>query len=49
LGQNKSIARAPAEFRADVESKVWIRLAMDKAHFFDQATGGRLVLKQARY
>jgi multiple sugar transport system ATP-binding protein len=42
LGQNKLIARAPAEFRADVESKVWVSLAMDKAHFFDQGTGERI-------
>ncbi|HEX6650528.1 MAG TPA: ABC transporter ATP-binding protein [Pyrinomonadaceae bacterium] len=35
VGSNRLIARAPADFRADVESKVWLRLAMDKAHFFD--------------
>jgi len=35
VGQHRLIARAPAEFRAEVESRVWIRLANEKAHFFD--------------
>ena len=35
VGTNRLIARAPADFRADVEEKVWIRIATDKAHFFD--------------
>ncbi len=39
VGNNKLIARAPAEFRADVESPVWLRIAADKAHFFDTRTG----------
>ena len=34
LGPHKIIARAPADFRAEVESKVWLRLETDKAHFF---------------
>jgi multiple sugar transport system ATP-binding protein len=38
LGANRLIARAPADFRADLESKVWLRLAMEKAHFFDPKT-----------
>ena len=38
VGNNRLIARAPADFRANVESKVWLRLATEKAHFFD-ATG----------
>jgi hypothetical protein len=28
------IARAPADFRAEVESQVWLRLETEKAHFF---------------
>jgi multiple sugar transport system ATP-binding protein len=36
VGNQRMIARAPADFRADVESKVWLRLETDKAHFFEQ-------------
>lgn len=39
VGNNRLIARAPAEFRADVESPVWLRIAGEKAHFFDPQTG----------
>jgi len=39
VGNNRLIARAPAEFRAEVESPVWLRIAADKAHFFDTQTG----------
>jgi multiple sugar transport system ATP-binding protein len=39
LGNSRLIARAPAEFRADVESPVWLRIVADKAHFFDPTTG----------
>jgi multiple sugar transport system ATP-binding protein len=42
VGSNRLIARAPAEFRAEVESKVWARIQMDKAHFFDRQTGERI-------
>lgn len=35
VGTNRLIARAPADFRADVESKVWLRIASEKAHFFN--------------
>jgi multiple sugar transport system ATP-binding protein len=38
-GNNRLIARAPAEFRADVESPVWLRIESEKAHFFDPQTG----------
>jgi multiple sugar transport system ATP-binding protein len=38
LGANRLIARAPADFRADLESKVWLRLTIEKAHFFDAKT-----------
>ena len=41
LGANRLIARAPADFRADVESKVWLRIATEKAHFFDPVSGER--------
>lgn len=34
VGSNRLIARAPADFRAEEEDKVWLLLANDKAHFF---------------
>lgn len=34
VGPHKLIARAPADFRAELESKVWLRLEVNKAHFF---------------
>lgn len=34
VGPHKLIARAPADFRAEVESTVWLRLETEKAHFF---------------
>ena len=39
VGNNRLIARAPADFRAEVESPVWLRIASEKAHFFDRQTG----------
>jgi multiple sugar transport system ATP-binding protein len=39
VGNNRLIARAPAEFRAEVESPVWLRIVAEKAHFFDHQTG----------
>jgi multiple sugar transport system ATP-binding protein len=39
VGNNRLIARAPAEFRAEVESRVWLRIVTEKAHFFDHQTG----------
>jgi len=38
VGDNRLIARAPADFRAELESKVWLRLATDKVAFFDSTT-----------
>jgi multiple sugar transport system ATP-binding protein len=46
VGNNRLIARAPAEFRADVDTKVWLRVATEKIHWFDPATGK--VLTQRR-
>ncbi len=34
VGKHKLIARAPADFRAEVESEVWLQLATEKLHFF---------------
>jgi multiple sugar transport system ATP-binding protein len=36
VGPHRLIARAPADFRAEVESKVWLRLEVEKAHFFEK-------------
>jgi multiple sugar transport system ATP-binding protein len=42
LGEAKLVARAGAEFRADMETPVWVRLDMSRADFFDPETGERL-------
>ena len=42
VGNNKLIARAPADFRAEFESQVWVRVVSEKAHFFDSKTGGAI-------
>ena len=42
LGSEKIIARAPADFRAEMESRVWIQLDSKKALFFDSATGAAI-------
>jgi multiple sugar transport system ATP-binding protein len=39
VGNNRLIARAPAEFRAEVESPVWLQIVGEKAHYFDPQTG----------
>jgi multiple sugar transport system ATP-binding protein len=38
VGNNRLIARAPADFRAELESPVWLRIVAEKAHFFDPQT-----------
>lgn len=42
LGANKIIARAPADFRTELETTVWVELEIDKAHFFESTSGVRL-------
>jgi len=37
LGVEKVIARAAADFRAEIETPAWVRLEMDRADFFDAA------------
>jgi multiple sugar transport system ATP-binding protein len=39
VGNSKLIARAGADFRAEFESPVWLRIVADKAHYFDPQTG----------
>ena len=41
VGDNRLIARAPADFRADEESQAWITIAQDKIYFFDSVSGER--------
>ncbi len=42
LGGDKIIARAPADFRAEVETILWVDLETDRAHFFQSTSGERL-------
>lgn len=42
LGDKRIIARAPADFRAEVESTAWIDFETTKAHFFHPTSGERL-------
>jgi multiple sugar transport system ATP-binding protein len=42
LGDHKIIARARADFRAEMETPAWVRLETDKADFFDSETGDAL-------
>jgi multiple sugar transport system ATP-binding protein len=41
-GDNRLIARAPADFRAEVDTKVWLRITTEKIHRFDPVTGESL-------
>jgi ABC-type sugar transport system ATPase subunit len=47
LGGEKIIARAPAEFRAEMESRVWVQFDLHKALFFDSATGEAIPLAES--
>ena len=42
VGNARIIARAPADFRAEVETNVWVEFDIDRAHFFHPTTGERL-------
>ena len=42
LGGNKLIARASSEFRAELETKVWLTFDPEHFHFFDTLTGERI-------
>ncbi|HKP88276.1 MAG TPA: ABC transporter ATP-binding protein [Blastocatellia bacterium] len=42
LGDEKIIARAAADFRAEIDTPAEVRLDMDKAHFFDAESGEAL-------
>ena len=42
VGANRLIARAPADFRAEEESQVWITITKDKILLFDPISGERV-------
>jgi multiple sugar transport system ATP-binding protein len=42
LGEQKLVARAASDFRADIESRLWVQLEMEKADFFDSESGNAL-------
>ena len=42
LGDEKIVGRAPADFRAGIETPLWVRLEMEKVDFFDAATGASI-------
>jgi multiple sugar transport system ATP-binding protein len=42
LKEAKIVARAEADFRADMEAVVWVRLDLSRADFFDPQSGERL-------
>ena len=42
VGANRLIARAPADFRAEFESRVWIIIDTDKIHLFDPKNQTRM-------
>ena len=42
LGRGKMVARASGNFRAETDSRVWIELDPEKAHFFDPETSERI-------
>ena len=47
VGNQKLIARAPADFRADEESQVWITIDKDKIHYFDPVSGEKRAVSSA--
>jgi multiple sugar transport system ATP-binding protein len=44
LGGKRIIARAPADFRAEVGSQAWVEIETARAHFFHPTSGERLGL-----
>jgi len=42
VGTNRIVVSAPAEFRAELESEVWLTFIGDKAHFFDVQSEARI-------
>ena len=46
LGNQRIIARAAGDFRADTGSKVWVNFDLPKAHWFDRELGRRIELSE---
>ena len=42
VGENNIIARAASGFRAELETKVWLRFDTERFHFFNSETGNRI-------
>ena len=42
VGSDKMIARAPADFRAEIGAPVWVEFDMERADFFSAETGERV-------
>jgi multiple sugar transport system ATP-binding protein len=42
IGSERTVARAPADFRAEPDTTVWVQLDTSKVHFFDHDSGNRL-------
>src|SRR5215217_7986596 len=42
VADQRLIARAPADFRADVNTKVWLRIATEKIHWFETSSGNSI-------
>jgi ABC-type sugar transport system ATPase subunit len=42
VGGYRIVARGAADFRAEPETAVWVKLDMSRAHFFDAESGNRL-------
>jgi multiple sugar transport system ATP-binding protein len=42
IDHERIVTRAPADFRAEADTQVWIELDMSKAHFFDKESGKRM-------
>src|SRR6185503_2858883 len=42
IDRQKVVARAPADFRAEPDTSVWINLNVDRLHYFDANTGLRI-------
>jgi multiple sugar transport system ATP-binding protein len=42
IGNQRMVARAPGNFRAETGAPAWVDFEMDQAHFFDTVTGLRI-------
>jgi multiple sugar transport system ATP-binding protein len=42
VGSSQLVARAAADYRCEIEARVWVMIHMEHAHFFDTRTGYRI-------